>query len=96
VTLLDDRFEVVLFEGRYAVRYVKYFAGLLVNRLIGMKGITVMRAESVKLFSTGGRQVYVQTDGELACHLPAELRIVPHALTLMVPADYPPGTAPGN
>jgi len=96
VTLLDDRFEVVLFEGRYAVRYVKYFAGLVVNRLVGMKGITVMRAESVKLFSTGGRQVYVQTDGELACHLPAELRIVPHALTLMVPADYTLGTAPGN
>ena len=47
VTLLDDRFEVVLFEGRSSLRYVKYFAGLALNRLAGMKGVTVLRASRV-------------------------------------------------
>ena len=45
VTLLDDEFEVVLFEGAIFPGYVKYFAGMAVNRLEGMKGVTVMRAD---------------------------------------------------
>ena len=43
VTLLHDEFEVVLFEGGTATRYVKYFAGMAFNRLKGMRGVTVMR-----------------------------------------------------
>ena len=35
VTLLDDRFEVVLFEGRSTLRYVKYFVGTALNRVAG-------------------------------------------------------------
>ena len=31
---------------------------------------------------------YVQIDGEFAGHLPAEVRIVPDALTLLVPPEY--------
>ncbi len=34
------------------------------------------------------RRVYVQIDGEFAGHLPAEIRIVPDALTLLVPPEY--------
>jgi diacylglycerol kinase (ATP) len=88
VTLFDDRFEVVLFEGRSSLRYVKYLAGLAFNRLAGMKGVTVLTAAHVKASCPDDSRVYVQVDGEYTGRLPAEIRIVPDALTLMVSDDY--------
>jgi len=87
VSLFDDCFEAVLFEGRNSLGYVKYVVGMALNRLSGMKGVTVLRTDSIKVSSPDDR-VYVQIDGELAGHLPAEIRIVPNALTLLVPAEY--------
>ena len=52
VSLFDDQFEMVLFEGHSSLRYVKYFAGMAMNRLDETKGVTVMRASSVT--SSGG------------------------------------------
>jgi diacylglycerol kinase family enzyme len=88
VSLFDDRFEVVLFEGRPSVRYVKYFTGMMLNCLSRMKGVTVLRADCVTLSGPRGRCVYVQIDGESAGCLPAEIRIVPDALTLLAPPEY--------
>jgi diacylglycerol kinase family enzyme len=95
VSLLDDEFEVVLFEGRSSFRYVKYFAGLMLNRISGMKGVTVMRARHIKASCPTDSRVYVQIDGEFAGHLPAEIRLVPDALTMMLPEDYGGGTERG-
>ena len=88
VTLFDDRVEVVLFEGRSSVPYVKYFAGMALNRLKGMRGVTVLHGERLNLRPAGERRAWVQIDGELAGQLPAEIRIVPQALTLLVPPEY--------
>ena len=88
VTLLHDQFEVVLFEGRSSMRYVKYFAGMALNRLSGMRGVTVLRADRVKISPADERQARVQIDGELGGMLPAEIRIVPDALTLLAPEGY--------
>lgn len=88
VTLFDDRFEAVLFEGRSTLPYVKYFAGLALGRLAGLKGVEVLRATEAKLACPDDSRVYVQIDGEFAGHLPAEVRIVPDALTLLVPPEY--------
>ena len=88
VSLFDDRFEVVLFEGQPFARYVKYFTGTLLNRLSGMKGVTVLRTDCVTLSGPEDRRVYVQIDGECAGCLPAEIRIVPDALTLLAPPGY--------
>jgi diacylglycerol kinase family enzyme len=88
VTLLHDRFEVILFEGATATRYVKYFAGMALNRLVGMRGVTVVRADRVTLSPVDDRRAYVQIDGELGGILPAEIRIVPNALTLLAPEAY--------
>lgn len=87
-TLLDDRFEVVLFEGRSTIPYAKYFAGMALGRLAGMSGVTMLRAGSVKLACPEDRAVHVQIDGEYAGRLPAEINIVPDALTLMMPPGY--------
>ena len=88
VNLLDDEFEVVLLEGRNTLRYVKYFAGMALNLLPGMKGATVLRSDRVTLSGPAGSCIYVQIDGEAAGHLPAEVRMVPDALTLLIPPEY--------
>jgi diacylglycerol kinase family enzyme len=88
VRLFDDRFEVVLFEGRYTLRYLKHFAGMMLNRLGAMKGVAVLRTDCLSLSDPQDRRVYVQIDGEFAGHLPAEIRIVPDALTLLTPPEY--------
>jgi diacylglycerol kinase family enzyme len=93
VSLLDDEFEVVLLQGRSTLRYVKYFAGMALNRLTGMKGATVLRAARVTLSPPEGSRISVQIDGEFAGHLPAEVFIVPDALTLLIPPEYS-GAAP--
>ncbi len=90
VSLFDDSFEVVLFEGSSSLRYVKYFTGLVLNRIDGMNGVTVLREKCLKLTDPEDQRVYVQIDGEFAGHLPAHLRIVPDALTLLVPPEYQP------
>jgi diacylglycerol kinase family enzyme len=88
VSLFDDRFEVVLFEGRSTIRYVKYFGGLMLNRVEGLSGVTVLRERCLRLSHPEDERVYVQVDGELAGHLPAQVRIVPDALTVLVPGEY--------
>jgi diacylglycerol kinase (ATP) len=87
VTLFDDDFEVVLFEGSSGLPYVKYFAGVALNRLRGMRGVTILRARSLELEGEG---VYVQVDGELLGSLPARIELAPDALTLLVPPGYTP------
>ena len=88
VTLFEDTFEVVLFEGRTSLPYVKYFFGMAANRLQGMKGVTMLRTSNLKVTGAESPDVYVQIDGEFAGRLPAELRVVPEALTLLAPANY--------
>ena len=88
VSLFEDQFEMVLFEGKSSVPYVKYFAALAANRLNGIKGVTDCRVRHVKLSGTGDSRVFVQIDGELAGRLPAEIKVVPEALTLLVPPEY--------
>lgn len=88
VTLFDDEFEMVLFEGRSSFRYVKYFFGLVFGRHAGMKGVNVMRTREALLSGPEDVQVYTQIDGEVAGHLPAQVKIVPDALTLLIPPEY--------
>ncbi len=88
VTLFDDEFEVVLFEGGSSLRYITYLAGVAANRLHGMKGVTVTRGKHISFEKPEDNRVYVQVDGESAGHLPADIQIVPQALTLLVPPEY--------
>jgi diacylglycerol kinase family enzyme len=88
VTLFDDTFEAVVFEGRTTLPYVKYFAGVAMNRLESMKGVRVMRVDGARVSAPETEDVYVQIDGELVGRLPAEIRIVPDALTLLAPPEY--------
>jgi diacylglycerol kinase family enzyme len=90
VSLFDDEFELVLFKGRSTLRYVRYFAGVVTRRIEGIPGIVTLRARRVSAPKSQDGRVFVQIDGEYAGHLPAEIRIVPDALTLLVPPEYHP------
>lgn len=87
-SLFDDCFEVVLFSGRSSLRYVKYLAGVALQRLSGMRGVTVLRASEVALAPSPDCRTYIQVDGEFAGRLPAVIETVPDALTLLVPPTY--------
>ena len=88
VSLFDDSFEVILFEGTSAFPYLKYLAGVMLNRLRGMKGVTISRAECVTFSGPRDERIYVQVDGEFVGPLPAHVRVVPDALTMLVPEEY--------
>ena len=88
VTLLDDEFEVVIFEGRSAVQYVKYLIGMARRRLEGMKGVSILRTNRLTVSALAEGRAYAQIDGEFAGQLPAEVRIVPRAVTLLLPREY--------
>jgi diacylglycerol kinase (ATP) len=86
--LLEDSFELVLFEGEHASKYLKYFAGVLTRQLPSMKGVTLARTQTISLTAPNGSPVYIQVDGEYAGRLPATIEIVPDALTLVVPSTF--------
>jgi YegS/Rv2252/BmrU family lipid kinase len=87
-SLLDDQFEVVLFEGRSSFRFLTYLARVAVRRVAGVPGISLIRANTVCMPGTADRRVYIQVDGEYAGHLPASVEIVPDAITLLIPRPY--------
>ena len=88
VTLLDDDFEVVLFEGSNSFRFLPYFAAVLTGLQKHMPGITILRTKRVELEPVNDQTVLVQADGELSGSAPASIEIVPRALTLLLPQKY--------
>jgi diacylglycerol kinase (ATP) len=87
-SLLRDDFEVVLFRGTLAVRYVPYLVAVALKQVHRMNGCTVMRSNSVTCKSSPGNPIFVQVDGELAGNLPLTAETTPNTLKLLVPAEY--------
>lgn len=87
-SLLRDEFEVVLFRGTQSVRYLSYLFGVAIGRAEQVNGCQIVRGSSVMCREPLDSNIYVQVDGELAGHLPANMEIVPDALTLLAPAEY--------
>ena len=88
ISMLEEEFEVVLFEGSSTLPYMKYILGVLARRADRMRGITIFRTR--KALFTGAEQgrVYVQIDGESGGVIPASVELVPSALTLLMPPDF--------
>lgn len=87
-SLFDDQFEVVLFRGENSVRYLRYFVGVVMNRLDGMKGVSILRAHKLHVSPVRDSRIYIQVDGEYAGHLPGSVDIVKDAITLLLPPLY--------
>lgn len=87
-SLLRNDFEVILFKGNLAFRYLPYLLGVALKRVHRMPGVEVLRAQTVKCHSVGGKKVYVQIDGELVGEAPVEAESVTGALNLLVPPEF--------
>jgi YegS/Rv2252/BmrU family lipid kinase len=88
VSLLDNQFELVLFEGANSFTYVRYILGVLIKRHHGMRGVTILRTRQAAFSCPADSSIHVQVDGEYAGLLPAQVEIVPNALTLLVPPEF--------
>lgn len=86
--LLEERLAAVLFEGRSSLRYVKYFAGVLLNRLEGMKGVRVLDARRVEIRRLSDAAIDLQVDGEHAGFAPAQVCLSGRRIRLLAPPQF--------
>lgn len=88
--LHDNQFEVMLCTARGPFTYLGYLPLLWAGQLRQARQAHFLKTVLVRCEPLDSAPVYVQVDGEPAGRLPAEFRIVPDALTLLVP-DTPGG-----
>lgn len=87
-SLLEDRLAVVLFEGASSLRYLKYFAGAVLGRLRGMRGVHVLDARQAEIRLLADPLIDLQVDGEHAGFAPAHIGLSQNRLRLLVPPEY--------
>ena len=88
ISLLDDEFEMVLFEGESSLGFLKYMLAVVVHQQQSMRGITILRTRHAVFSAPGDSKIHLQVDGEYAGVTPARVEIVPNALTLLVPPGF--------
>jgi len=83
---------LILCHTHSRLAYLAYMARCAFGRPGNVRGIDLVYSTSVScdycatVAPQGRRNIYVQADGELIGTLPAEMTIVPDALTLLVPS----------
>jgi diacylglycerol kinase (ATP) len=80
---------LILCRTRSRLAYLAYVARSLVGASWVIPGIDLVFSQGVRCDyseSAAQRRIYVQADGELIGTLPAEITVVPDALTLLAPA----------
>jgi len=87
--LYRPEFEVAVFTNRSRLRYLVHVPAVWLGLHRKMRDILFFSAEHVACRPGDNGPVYVQIDGEAAGRLPIEFRIVPDALTLVVPEHFP-------
>lgn len=85
-SLFEDDFEIVAYTTGSRFRYLVALPALLFGQLRKMKGIFAWKTREVTCLPANGQTIYAQVDGEPVGTLPLHFRIVPDALTLVVPA----------
>src|SRR6202022_3148371 len=83
--LQRPEFELMFVTTRSAWRYLAYMPLIWAGRLRSARHVKFCKATSLRCVAIDSSPVLIQVDGEPAGCLPAELRIVPDALTLAVP-----------
>ena len=94
-SLFEDSFEVLALTTRSPLAYLAMLPRLWLGRLRGRADVHVwktgvLRCEAVAENGRPPAPIYAQVDGEPAGRLGVEFRIVPSALTLLVPQDLGP------
>jgi diacylglycerol kinase family enzyme len=87
--LFEDRFEVVTSTTRNWLANTASLFALLLGRHRRMTHLRFWKTASLRCEPMDGQQVHAQVDGEWIGPLPVEFRVVPDALTLVVPPTMP-------
>ena len=82
--LFRDDFEVCVISTRSRFRYFLYSFAVFTDKLDAFPEVRRFPARAVRAVAREGR-VLVETDAEAAGELPVEFRVVPEALSLLVP-----------
>lgn len=86
-----DDLRLVLFHTKSRLAYLRYIVRGLVGAKWQVNGIELVHSVKLECRTLGAHtsrsRVFVEADGELLGTLPAEISILPDALTLLVPAE---------
>ena len=93
--LLSDRFEIAAFTTTNRFRFPSHMLAVWLSRLHRQRDVHFVHASQVRCHADPGSTVYVEIDGEPAGKLPFGFRIVPDALTLVVPENETRARSPG-
>lgn len=82
----DGLLDVCVLKDKSFLSTATYWTAALLNAHIKHPKVEYFRTEEVRLTcADDGKEVLVQTDGEVAGSLPVTCRVVPHALHVVVP-----------
>jgi YegS/Rv2252/BmrU family lipid kinase len=82
----DGLLDVCVLSDKSFLSTAWYWLAALINSHTNHPGVHYFRTEAAQVSVVDGdAEVLVQTDGEVAGHLPMECRIVPRALRVLVP-----------
>ena len=84
-SLFDNQFEIVAYEGRSRLLLLACLPAIWLGILHRMPGIHAWKTAQASSAPHADAQIYSQVDGEATSALPVEFRVVPNALTLVVP-----------
>jgi diacylglycerol kinase family enzyme len=84
-SLFEDSFEILTNAARSRFRYIACLPALWLGKLRGMDGIDTWKATEALCEPNGEGVIYAQVDGEPIGILPVIFRIVPDALSLVIP-----------
>jgi YegS/Rv2252/BmrU family lipid kinase len=84
-SLFEDTFEIVTYASASSLGYLGALPSLWAGRLRKVRGIAAWKTRQLTCTSLTGAAVHAQVDGEPVGTLPLHFRIVPDALTLLVP-----------
>jgi diacylglycerol kinase (ATP) len=93
--LLRDDLAVVLFEGESSFRYLKYFLGIVCNRLCGMSGVHLLHGREAEVLPLNGRPVDLQLDGEYAGVAPGRVSVGAARVRMLLPERFLRGRVAG-
>jgi diacylglycerol kinase (ATP) len=88
--LFSDEFELAIFSSQSALRYMVYLPACWMGRLHKLKDVHFVKTNSFQCAPLNSEPIYSQVDGEPHEQLPVEFKIVPDALTLVVPEHLTP------
>jgi hypothetical protein len=78
----------VLFRTSSRWSYLLYVVRGILGAEWTIPGIELGDASRIRLTPTGVDPVYLEADGEMLGQLPAEITLLPNALTLLAPRDF--------